>query len=157
MIFGKWNWFNFICNIFFLCFNVEFRVNVAMWDIIFNLLDFVFGRVGKTSLMNQYLLKPRSWIYVSEFFDNFFLCWVCFDIWMLCVVVVIRYVNRKFSNQYKATIGADFLTKEVQFEDRLFTLQVRAICIGFFILITCLFYLFMNMYGQGLNNGVSIY
>ncbi|CAN6456441.1 unnamed protein product [Victoria cruziana] len=35
-----------------------------------------------------------------------------------------QYVNRKFSNQYKATIGADFLTKEVQFEDRLFTLQV---------------------------------
>ncbi|CAI0423087.1 unnamed protein product [Linum tenue] len=35
-----------------------------------------------------------------------------------------RYVNRKFSNQYKATIGADFLTKEVQFEDRLFTLQI---------------------------------
>ncbi|KAF8400791.1 hypothetical protein HHK36_014093 [Tetracentron sinense] len=37
--------------------------------------------------------------------------------------VVFRYVNRKFSNQYKATIGADFLTKEVVFEDRLFTLQ----------------------------------
>lgn len=35
-----------------------------------------------------------------------------------------QYVNRKFSNQYKATIGADFLTKEVQVEDRLFTLQV---------------------------------
>jgi GTPase SAR1 family protein len=35
-----------------------------------------------------------------------------------------RYVNKKFSNQYKATIGADFLTKEVQYEDRLFTLQV---------------------------------
>ncbi|KAG6761513.1 hypothetical protein POTOM_034738 [Populus tomentosa] len=34
------------------------------------------------------------------------------------------YVNKKFSNQYKATIGADFLTKEVQFEDRLFTLQM---------------------------------
>ncbi|NP_001140557.1 Ras-related protein Rab7-like [Zea mays] len=34
-----------------------------------------------------------------------------------------QYVNKKFSNQYKATIGADFLTKEVQFEDRLFTLQ----------------------------------
>lgn len=48
---------------------------------------FGFCRVGKTSLMNQY-------------------------------------VNKKFSNQYKATIGADFLTKEVQFEDRLFTLQV---------------------------------
>ncbi|CAH2036229.1 unnamed protein product [Thlaspi arvense] len=35
-----------------------------------------------------------------------------------------QYVNKKFSNQYKATIGADFLTKEVQFEDRLFTLQI---------------------------------
>ncbi|CAL4952508.1 unnamed protein product [Urochloa decumbens] len=45
------------------------------------------GRVGKTSLMNQY-------------------------------------VNRKFSNQYKATIGADFLTKEVQIDDRHFTLQI---------------------------------
>jgi Ras-related protein Rab-7A len=33
-------------------------------------------------------------------------------------------VNNKFSNQYKATIGADFLTKEVQIDDRLFTLQV---------------------------------
>ena len=36
-------------------------------------------------------------------------------------------MNKKFSNQYKATIGADFLTKEVQFEDRLFTLQVRLV------------------------------
>ena len=35
-----------------------------------------------------------------------------------------RYVNTKFSNQYKATIGADFLTKEVQIDDRVFTLQV---------------------------------
>ncbi|XP_048135514.1 ras-related protein Rab7 isoform X2 [Rhodamnia argentea] len=35
-----------------------------------------------------------------------------------------QYVNKKFSNQYKATIGADFLTKEVQLEDRLFTLQI---------------------------------
>ncbi|KAB5563920.1 hypothetical protein DKX38_003974 [Salix brachista] len=36
-----------------------------------------------------------------------------------------QYVNRKFSNQYKATIGADFLTKEVQYEDRMFTLQTK--------------------------------
>ncbi|CAL9105843.1 hypothetical protein OPV22_025822 [Ensete ventricosum] len=35
-----------------------------------------------------------------------------------------QYVNKKFSNQYKATIGADFLTKEVQMDDRLFTLQI---------------------------------
>ena len=27
-----------------------------------------------------------------------------------------QYVNKKFSNQYKATIGADFLTKEVRIE-----------------------------------------
>lgn len=45
------------------------------------------SRVGKTSLMNQY-------------------------------------VNKKFSNQYKATIGADFLTKEVMVDDRLVTMQV---------------------------------
>jgi len=46
------------------------------------------NRVGKTSLMNQY-------------------------------------VNKKFSNQYKATIGADFLTKEVMVDDRLVTMQVE--------------------------------
>ena len=47
-------------------------------------------RVGKTSLMNQY-------------------------------------VSKKFSNQYKATIGADFMTKEVQVDDRLVTMQVPPI------------------------------
>ena len=36
-----------------------------------------------------------------------------------------QYVNKKFSNQYKATIGADFLTKEVQVDDRLVTMQVN--------------------------------
>nr|CCA25017.1 Rab7 family GTPase putative [Albugo laibachii Nc14] len=35
-----------------------------------------------------------------------------------------QYVNQKFSNQYKATIGADFLTKEIVFEDKLVTLQI---------------------------------
>lgn len=35
-----------------------------------------------------------------------------------------QYVNKKFSAQYKATIGADFLTKEVQVEDRMVTMQV---------------------------------
>ena len=35
-----------------------------------------------------------------------------------------RYVNRKFSDNYKATIGADFLTKEVTVDDRLVTLQI---------------------------------
>lgn len=35
-----------------------------------------------------------------------------------------QYVNKKFSNQYKATIGADFLTKEVVVDDRMVTMQI---------------------------------
>ena len=35
-----------------------------------------------------------------------------------------QYVSKKFSNQYKATIGADFMTKEVQVDDRLVSMQV---------------------------------
>ena len=41
-----------------------------------------------------------------------------------------QYVNKKFSNQYKATIGADFLTKEVMVDDRLVTMQVQPITNG---------------------------
>lgn len=35
-----------------------------------------------------------------------------------------QYVNKKFSNSYKATIGADFLTKEIMVDGRLVTMQV---------------------------------
>jgi GTPase SAR1 family protein len=35
-----------------------------------------------------------------------------------------QYVQKKFSKEYKATIGADFLTKEIQVDDRLVTMQV---------------------------------
>jgi Ras-related protein Rab-7A len=35
-----------------------------------------------------------------------------------------QYVQKKFSNQYKATIGADFLTKEILIDDKLVTMQV---------------------------------
>ncbi|KAF6146345.1 hypothetical protein GIB67_020439 [Kingdonia uniflora] len=35
-----------------------------------------------------------------------------------------QYVHKKFNQQYKATIGADFVTKEIQIEDRLVTLQI---------------------------------
>ena len=35
-----------------------------------------------------------------------------------------QYVNGKFSNSYKATIGADFLTKELMLEDKLVTMQI---------------------------------
>ncbi|VDK38227.1 unnamed protein product [Taenia asiatica] len=35
-----------------------------------------------------------------------------------------QYVTQRFSNQYKATIGADFLTKETMVDDRVVTLQI---------------------------------
>eukprot|EP01104_Vermistella_antarctica_P014908 TRINITY_DN4782_c0_g1_i1.p1 TRINITY_DN4782_c0_g1~~TRINITY_DN4782_c0_g1_i1.p1 ORF type:complete len:207 (-),score=66.10 TRINITY_DN4782_c0_g1_i1:177-797(-) len=35
-----------------------------------------------------------------------------------------RYVNKKWTAQYKATIGADFLTKEVEVDEMLVTLQI---------------------------------
>jgi len=35
-----------------------------------------------------------------------------------------QFVHKRFSNQYKATIGADFLTKEIMIEDKLVTLQI---------------------------------
>ena len=35
-----------------------------------------------------------------------------------------RYVNKKFSTQYKATIGADFVTKDVVVDEKLVTMQI---------------------------------
>lgn len=35
-----------------------------------------------------------------------------------------QYVTKRFSNQYKATIGADFVTKEVVIDDRVVTMQI---------------------------------
>lgn len=40
------------------------------------------------------------------------------------LLTTILQVNKKFSASYKATIGADFLTKEVMVDDRLVTMQV---------------------------------
>jgi Ras-related protein Rab-7A len=37
-----------------------------------------------------------------------------------------QYVTRRFSKQYKATIGADFLTKDVMIDDKLVTMQIWA-------------------------------
>jgi GTPase SAR1 family protein len=36
-----------------------------------------------------------------------------------------QYVNKKFSNQYKATIGADFLTKEVSSSPHLLNISMK--------------------------------
>lgn len=35
-----------------------------------------------------------------------------------------QFVNNKFTHQYKATIGADFLTKEIQIDGKTVTLQI---------------------------------
>ena len=44
-----------------------------------------------------------------------------------------QYVNKKFTSQYKATIGADFLTKEVMVDDRLVTMQVCiCMCVSYY-------------------------
>ena len=40
-----------------------------------------------------------------------------------------RYVNKSYSAQYKATIGADSLTKEVEVESKFVTLQVCIRCL----------------------------
>jgi Ras-related protein Rab-7A len=60
--------------------------------------------VGKTSLMNQYV---RSTFACSTMQGS----------------LLVR-STKKFSASYKATIGADFLTKEVLVDDRLVTMQV---------------------------------
>ena len=36
-----------------------------------------------------------------------------------------QYVQKKFTKEYKATIGADFLTKEIEIDDKTVTMQVR--------------------------------
>ena len=72
---------------------------------ILTLLTFLFS-VGKTSLMNQYPTFLIWFLYFS--------------------LTTLTYVSRKFSSHYKATIGADFLTKEVMVDDKLVTMQVRA-------------------------------
>ena len=36
-----------------------------------------------------------------------------------------QFVNKRWTGQYKATIGADFLSKEIQVDDKSVTMQVR--------------------------------
>jgi Ras-related protein Rab-7A len=35
-----------------------------------------------------------------------------------------QYISKKFNSQYKATIGADFLTKEIQIDSKTITMQI---------------------------------
>jgi Ras family len=56
------------------------------------------------------------------------LCCCCAAAVCVCSVgktsLMNQFVHKRFSNQYKATIGADFLTKEIMIEDKLVTLQI---------------------------------
>ncbi len=61
--------------------------------------------------------------YNFQIFSTIFLIFCCF-ISVVKTSLMNQYVNKKFSSQYKATIGADFLTKEVMIDDKLVTLQV---------------------------------
>ncbi len=49
-----------------------------------------------------------------------------------------QYVNKKFTSQYKATIGADFLTKEVMVDDRLVTMQVSVLIYCDYCMVMCM-------------------
>lgn len=66
--------------------------------------------VGKTSLMNQYV-RPQP-------------CLPTLHRYIQLTLFPSSQVNKKFSASYKATIGADFLTKEVLVDDRLVTMQL---------------------------------
>lgn len=52
--------------------------------------------------------------------------------------LLVRYVDNKFSLATKSTIGADFLSKQIEVDDQAVTLQVE---ISFFVLF-CPFYFF---------------
>jgi len=98
----------------------------------------------RSTLLKVILLGDSGYEEVVEFCFVFemlrkrFLFCCCFESLMVNVVLFCfvfvdsvgktslmdRYVNKKWAAQYKATIGADFLTKEVEVEDKLVTLQV---------------------------------
>lgn len=64
-------------------------------------------------------MRERPWAHVS-----------CADVRSVGKTSLMnQYVNQKFTNQYKATIGADFLTKEIMLDDKLVTMQVRGLCV----------------------------
>ncbi|KAL9329699.1 hypothetical protein ACSQ67_004702 [Phaseolus vulgaris] len=76
--------------------------------------------VGKTSLMNQYPFGICIYSLRAKKCNHK----VIYIITLWNINFQFRYVYRKFSQQYKATIGADFVTKEIQVDDKLVTLQI---------------------------------
>jgi len=82
------------------------------------------------NLFYQYFLSITPFIYILHIFKMTTRKKVLLKIIILGdsgvgkTSLMYQYVNKKFSNQYKATIGADFLTKEVMVDDKLVTLQI---------------------------------
>ncbi|KAE9466160.1 hypothetical protein C3L33_01939, partial [Rhododendron williamsianum] len=74
--------------------------------------------VGKTSLMNQYPKRLRT---TTTSHDDLLLKLLSY-LWFFNGHS--RYVYKKFRQQYKSTIGADFVTKELEIDGKLITLQV---------------------------------
>jgi len=76
--------------------------------------------VGKTSLMQQFVVSWKDFLTART---------VSLPTYVLTsdVANALYPQHRKFVSQYKATIGADFLTKEIMVDDRLVTMQV---CVG---------------------------
>ncbi len=54
-----------------------------------------------------------------------------------------QYVNKKFNGQYKATIGADFLTKEIMIDDVKVTMQASSSWSYFVLLEHCAFIIYV--------------
>jgi len=68
-----------------------------------------------------------------------------------------RYVHKKFSKEYKGTIGADFFTKELKIGDQLVTLQVSFLVHYIFFCRLCISHCFMCLdcrYGTLLGESV---
>ncbi|KAG6480162.1 hypothetical protein ZIOFF_063640 [Zingiber officinale] len=72
--------------------------------------------VGKTSLMNQYPSSSSLFVFSVNL--------SLLSTFSGLLNLTIRYVHKKFTQQYKVTIGADFVTKEILVDDRLVTLQI---------------------------------
>lgn len=80
--------------------------------------------VGKTSLMNRYVSRQFSNLYKGMHFEKKKFFWCKLDDFFQKYFVP----NNKFHfNRILATIGVDFLSKEIVIDDCALTMQVRIV------------------------------
>lgn len=94
----------------------------------------------KKVLLKIIILGDSGWALFFYFVSIIFLKWkhvIIFSVGKTSLMN--QYVNKRFSSQYKATIGADFLTKEVMIDDKLVTLQVCDQFLFITAFLTCFF------------------